>query len=279
MEIKQQGINGLQLFVVKKDSVESSIKTGIEFPFQQRIIQYRHYLFPFSLASNESATCFLMANDFAESFVMPLELWEKKAFLENNSTLSLNYGIYLGVLCLYIFIPILLIILTRTKISIYYFFLVISLTLYILATEGFGRQFLWTYANSSFNKIIRPSLIGAQLLFLILFCVQFFIEKGKKSRLLKILIWERNIIIFLLPTVGFLTYLFMDTDYSSFVNFAVLSAEFILYFTSILIILWIALSEFYRIQELDWLVIALIAFTHIGTVSYTHLTLPTICSV
>ncbi len=265
LEIGNQDINLLQLFIVRKSGVEKSILTGDALPFIQRPIQHRHFLFPIRLQPNEQVEAYLMSNKHSEAYVMPVELWKRQAFLERDGHTSLLFGMYFGLLILYIFIPLLLILLFRKKIMVYYFLLAASLSLYILATEGIGFQFFWSNAHPDFNKVIRPGLTGFQFLFLLLFVIEYFKERTTFSRLCKILVFGKNILLVLLP-IGILTAFFgMGTVYSSQLNSFFLGLQFFLVFGLFMIVLAIAFGDFVRRQSLEVFGMGLVVFVHVLT--------------
>ena len=265
LEIGNQDINQLQFFVVRTNRVDSSILTGDAFPFEKRPIQHRHFLFPFELKPQEKVICYLMSNKHSEAYVMPVELWGKKYFLEADQDSSFLNGMYVGILILYNFIPLLLILFFRKKIMVYYFLLSATLTLYILATIGLGFQFLWSDASADFNKVVRPGLTGFQFLFLLLFVIEFLKEKTIFPRLMKILIFGKNLILGLLPLGISVAFYFMGTPYSESLNKFLLSFQFLLIFGLFCIAILISFLDFFKTKSKEVLGIGIVLLAHVAT--------------
>lgn len=265
LEVANQDINQLQLFVVSTNRIDSSILTGDAFPFEKRPILHRHFLFPFKLKPQEKVVCYLMGNKHSEAFVMPVELWEKQAFLENDNHQSLLFGIYLGILILYTLIAFSLLVFNKKAAMLYYFLLTVSFTLYILATEGFAFQFIWPHASPDFNKIIRPSLMGFQFLFLLLFSIEFLKDKTSYLRILKVVIFGKNIILIILPIAIATGFLMMGTAHSQIVNSILLSLQLVLFFILVVMVILITALEFYQSQGFDYLAIGVVLFANVIT--------------
>lgn len=265
LQVANQDINQLQLFVVSTNGIDSSMLTGDAFSFEKRPILHRHFLFPFKLKPHEKVMCYLMGNKHSEAFVMPVELWEKQAFLEDDNHQSLFFGIYIGLLILYIFIAFSLFVFSKKVGMLYYFLLTISSTLYILATEGLAFQFIWPQASADFNKVIRPSLLGFQFLFLLLFSIEFLKDKTTYSRLLKVVVFGKNIIMIILPIAITTGFLMMGTVHSQMVNSILLSLQLLLFFILVGLVILIAALEFYRSQRFDYLGIGIVLFTNVLT--------------
>ncbi|MEL6925387.1 MAG: 7TM-DISM domain-containing protein, partial [Bacteroidota bacterium] len=187
VEIGNPDINQLQLFVAGEDYTTQSMLTGDAFSFAERPIEHRHFLFPIRLLPKEAITVYLMSDKHSEAYMMPVELWNKQTFLEQDSHSSLLYGIYTGLLVVYVFVPLLLVVFFRKRILFYYFLLALSLSLYILATTGFAFQFFWSDAHPLVNRLVRPFLSGMIALFLVLLASELFHSRASGARLLKAL--------------------------------------------------------------------------------------------
>lgn len=271
LEIGNQDINQLQLFIVRENEIERSMLTGDAFPFEQRPIHHRHFLFPFQIRPSEKVMCYLMSNKHSEAYVMPVELWKKQSFLESDNHSSYLNGIYLGLLLVYIFTPLLLLFFLRKRIILYYFLLAITLSFYILGTLGFGFQFFWTNASPDFNKVIRPSLAGIQFLFLLLLVIEFLREKTHFHQLLKILVLGKNIILTLLPIAILTAFFLMGTTYSEVVNGIILKFQFILIFGLFAIAMILMGLDFWKSRDIKMVGMGFVIFAHLYTFALSML--------
>ena len=159
-DVSDPHVNELELFVFHKDTlVFQSKKTGDFYPFPERDFLHRTFNWPFDFGAGESYDFYLKVNMHTESILIPVEIWDSDAHRSHMSKQSLIFGVMIGLLVLYLFSALILWILYREYIHLYFLLYVLSNFILILGYSGIGFQYLWQYA-SIFQNISRPLFAG-----------------------------------------------------------------------------------------------------------------------
>lgn len=258
LKIRESNIHALQLFVVKKDTIEKSILTGDYFPLDERPIPHRYFLFPVELPSQETVTCYLMAEKRSQSLNFNLELWDKIVFLESNNTDSFIYGVILGLMILYLGISLFLFLFFPQRLTAYYLMVVLFLILSINTMEGVGFQFLWSKVPIIVYDYFRSFTSVIQFIFLTYFLYEFLKDKFQNYIIYKILGFLTKLTVVLFICVSFL-FLFLEINYPKFRNFdegrilsqGLLSLQFLFHIVSFIIIICLSILNFFQNRNFE----------------------------
>lgn len=144
LEVSNPLINRIRLFVQDERGVVSrSVLTGDAFPFDQREVQHRDFLFPISVPAREHLTCYVFAEKFGESMSLPATLHRQAAFIEaEQREMFLLLG-YFGFMFTCAFLSGVAAFVVGRKLYLYFFLYVLSATLSQFSATGLGYQFLW----------------------------------------------------------------------------------------------------------------------------------------
>lgn len=161
-------LNQVQYFIEKGNgTIKESMLMGDDFPFEQREIKHRHYLFQLSLASSETNTIYIKSDKYGENIFLDLFLFNENIFWEKDGQGSSLLLIYIGFLFCILALTFLAGIISRKKILIYFFCYCFFAAFVLISWTGFGFQYIWgafPFFNSSsgylFIAFCAISVIG-----------------------------------------------------------------------------------------------------------------------
>jgi len=278
LEIREANIHALQFFIIKNDTIEKSVLTGDYFPMEERPIYHRHFLFPFNLPPQESATCYVMAEKRSQSLNFNLELWERNSFLENDNTRNIAYGIILGLMILYFGNSLLLLVLFPEKLTGYYFMLVVFLLIVINTMEGFAFQFLWSEVPIIVYDYFRSFNSVFQFLFLAYFFYEFLKNKFSQN-FFHIALGNLNKVFLVLLVLSSILFLSIEYYYPDFRNQAgskllgktLLLIQFVVHLFSFIVIIILAVLNFLQKKDFENFVLCFVIFMYLAIVSLVTL--------
>lgn len=139
--------------------------------FTDRNYINRRFIFP--LNNNPKASSYyLMIDKRNASVSFPIYLWNKNMFEAFETKQNLYYGIYFGVLCFICLIAIIVGIVARNSLFLYYGAYTFFIILYLFTTLGFSYQYLYPQSHH-FNNYSRVILIVLISVFSTLFLNKF----------------------------------------------------------------------------------------------------------
>lgn len=149
-----------------KDGFEV-VKTGNSRPFASRAFPHRHFVFPISQAAHSEQIYYLRIKTHG-SLAFPIGLWHPDAFpMHERIEDAMQYWFFGVVLALLVFNLLLLVIL-RDTVYLWYVSFTLSLVLCIASANGMAGQFLWP--NSvAWNPVSPFVLASTTSILLILF--------------------------------------------------------------------------------------------------------------
>jgi signal transduction histidine kinase len=158
VELENPQIDSLHIFSYSDEEITDWMLTGDKFPFTQRILPHRNYLFPIKLNPGESKSLLLKIDKRNSSVNFPLYLWKDNIFYQKDSLANIGYGLYFGLTALCALYSILIFTFLRKSIYLWYFIWIISSAVFVSTALGFSHQFLYPNAkdaNSIFRVIIQ----------------------------------------------------------------------------------------------------------------------------
>jgi len=164
-------IEDLQVFVVSDDRVVNSWVTGIRFPYSQRFLDHRTFLFRTGFEKNKTYTIYARFVT-QPSLNMPLILWRPEAFASFASKEDILMGIFFGILLVMSVYNLFLFFSVKDISYLYYTLYCISGGLFMASQLGYAYQYLWpdsTWLALRANAILN----GLFLLFTTVFCTRF----------------------------------------------------------------------------------------------------------
>lgn len=164
-------IDNITLYRLNDEGGYSESVTGDHYPFAQREINFRNFLFKLDYSAGETRH-YVMRLQTEGSLQIPLSLWSSSALIELSDTVSLAYGFYYGVMALLMCAAALTYLLTKDFLFLSYSLYLFSFLMFQLGLNGIGFQYFWSEMNTWVNKVNAISL-GSTVVFGFLFCGTF----------------------------------------------------------------------------------------------------------
>jgi signal transduction histidine kinase len=179
-------LNEVDVYVLRRDSVQSTFKLGDNFPFAIRPLTINEFVVPLSLSSGDEVSVFLLIKHKGNTLQMPLSIRNINALLQKTETDYLQAGLITGILAIAFFFGLFFLINTRDILFIYYSGYMITAALWVWTTEGFAFQFFWPTAPELATRL-GPGISAVSACFFIANCLQFTRPYDQTSKLRKVL--------------------------------------------------------------------------------------------
>lgn len=152
LELHNPRVNQLRFFMVDgAGTVTQSSLMGDDFPFRQRDILHRNFLYPIELQAGGRATVFLFADKYAENMLLRMGFYDREYFNEADRTETFLLAVYAGVLACISLLVVVLAFVARRRLLTYFAIYATFVTLLLVHWMGFGFRYLWPqlpYFNS-----------------------------------------------------------------------------------------------------------------------------------
>jgi len=140
-------------------------------PFGARKIKYHKHVFELPPVYNEEKI-FFMRFEMQGAMIIPLTIWEKRAFYAKDHDQQYVFGLYYGIIIAMFLYNLFLFFFFREKAYLYYIFYALAMGLLIIMDNGLGFEYLWP-KYPKFNNI-SPVLIDFNFfIWIILFSREF----------------------------------------------------------------------------------------------------------
>jgi len=120
-----------------------SLQTGDEFPFRERYLTHRNFIFPIYLKPNSKQVLLVKAVSDGEILKLPLKFCSISEFSEFSGKEHFFLGLYYGFLCLVIILFAFFGFALRQKLYTFFVFYVFFLVLFQFSLDGLAYQYLW----------------------------------------------------------------------------------------------------------------------------------------
>ena len=160
-------LTSLTLYEVQDGRVLAKAVTGMGTSYQDRVADYRSYVLPLALTKTGVVDYYLGLESYI-AVQAPLQIWEEKALESRTSRISFLQGIYFGVMFLIMIYNFFIFLATREKTFLFYVSFAASVTMFLLATTGFGYQIIWSesgYIQRRITVFAISSCVATGVLF------------------------------------------------------------------------------------------------------------------
>jgi signal transduction histidine kinase len=198
-EVTDPTIDELELFESNGNDLKSLGLTGDIFPFSQRAVPDKNFVFPLTIPANGQLRYFLRINGHGHTSYLQIRVQPELFFRQSGKGEYLFWGILFGVMVFVAVFSLFIFISLKDKLYLYYTLYVLSVLLWMLGNNGIGYQYFWSN-HSVFNGLVR-FICGSFSIIMILTIMQSFLGQTKQnSRFYKftnLLKWSLGIMIFL----------------------------------------------------------------------------------
>lgn len=126
----------------KEKKWDAPLISGLAIPMQLRPIAHRNFLFPLTLDPGQNTTIYVRAISKTK-LILPMILWKKDLFAENDAHHLMVLGIYFGILSVMLLYNISIFVFTRDKSYFFYSIYILTITVYTLMNTGIGTLYFW----------------------------------------------------------------------------------------------------------------------------------------
>lgn len=201
LELSNAFLYKIMLYKIEGSSVHLLYQTGIDFPFEQRPIAYRHFALP--LQNNETGgEYYLMLDRRKELLRSSFHFYKPAAFQKHQIKDALFFGLVFGVLFFIAVFSCMLWLTLKDRIYLFYLGYIIAMLLFIAADNGYGYQWLWPHAPP-IQKYIRNFLSLVAVVIQLQFMLSFLGLSKENSRYYTLIQKITAITLCLLPLMAF----------------------------------------------------------------------------
>ena len=215
-------IDEISIYTPTENGEYQEKKAGFSLPFSAREMEHKNVGFNLSMGSRDSLEIYMRFFSSTQNVLEPV-IRSYNRTLNYGLTEYILFGLFYGLLILVIFTNLVYFIMMRKAHYLHYVIYATSITVYLMAQNGTGFQYLWPnmpFINDYMGVITLFIGIEAMLLFTI-----YFLDlKNKSAKLLKIvrLAFLSRIILFILEFFypKLLPWLIIDVLYVQFAFFS-----------------------------------------------------------
>ncbi|QSP96426.1 EAL domain-containing protein [Marinobacter salinisoli] len=182
LEINYAHLDQIRFFLLANGKVVDRITAGDRFPFSQRPILHRNFLFPFERTEQADYEILLQIRS-SGAIQVPLTFWNDKTFFEEAFVEDQVHAIYYGILITVIFFNLFVFVALRERVHLLYSLSTLGYLLLIGTLNGITFQVLWPEGPGVQNRAMLLSIPGA-LLFTLWFA-RDYLHIGATSRALE----------------------------------------------------------------------------------------------
>lgn len=134
-------INKLEFYIADKNAPRLKYITGDNFPFNQRPVNNRLFIFP--LEADAGSIYLIKVGKHDESLQLDVQILASQELSQKSANENLITGILWGIILLVLVFVCFMLITIREKLYLYYLLYILIISLWIVADKGYGYQFLW----------------------------------------------------------------------------------------------------------------------------------------
>ncbi len=176
LEIDYPQLDLVQLFEVMGDSVNLLSTTGDQFPFDNRPILARNFVFPFTIASQDSVELLINMDKRKSSMRFPMTVYPEKNYINTHFTENLLNSIFFGLLTMVFLGSILIGFSSQKTVFLVYAAYIFALGLWLFSRLGYTYQFLLS-DQPEINRHFLPAMAQLATMALIWYIQHFFQTK------------------------------------------------------------------------------------------------------
>ncbi|MFN3376676.1 MAG: diguanylate cyclase [Burkholderiaceae bacterium] len=185
--------------LVRQGRIVQTVQTGDRRPFDQRPLPYRYPVFPITLAAGETVEVLLRLDTHDGLFeALPLRLRTPAGFLHHSQIESVAFGAYYGAVVALLLYNLLLSVLTRDRLFVFYVLYLTSYVLWNLCFTGLGLQYLWP-AMPDLGHLLISTTVPLIALTLTLFSMHYLQTAARVPRVHRVLRWMALLAVLHLP--------------------------------------------------------------------------------
>lgn len=200
MEVDYPVLDYIDVYFEENQQITTYHEMGDKLPFEQRPVQHRLFLVPFTMAPQSQKIVYIRLNS-SSSIQAPITIWNPENYHEADVLTGLVHGVYIGGMLIIGIYNLLIFIALRDKIYLFYVAYVFSMLLFLSSLNGWAFHYLWPQ-STQWNDLAILIFLNSVVLFTVTFAERFLALK-KLGHTFRI---QTNIWV-VISMLGFLFYL------------------------------------------------------------------------
>jgi len=147
LSINNPNLNHLDVYKCIGDSIIDSVLTGEIRPFSQREINHTNFIFHLHVPPQGTLRIYAFIYNHSDEIFLPLILSSEKEFVEGSQSIIYYHYLRTGMIMFVIIAMFFLVMVTRTRISLFFLLYVLSLSFYLTNVWGINQKYLWPNGN------------------------------------------------------------------------------------------------------------------------------------
>ncbi len=168
-------INKLEFYIADKNGFRLQYNTGDYFPFKQRPVNNRLFIFP--LEASAGSLYLIKVDKHNESLQLDVQILPSRELYQKAAKENLITGILWGIILLVLVFVCFMFITIRENLYLHYLLYILIISLWLVADKGYGYQFLWP-DYPDFASRARP-VFNALCNVMIIQLMQSFVDQPK----------------------------------------------------------------------------------------------------
>lgn len=202
LEIRYPQLDHITFYLLENGVVRQRILTGDHFPFHQRPIQHRNFLFAYDIEPKAEYQILLRVRSQG-AMQIPVRLWDPATFFEAASVEDQMHAIYYGILIMVIFFNLFIFLALRERMYLLYVLSTLGYLLLIGSLNGTTYQLLWPGLPWLHNQAMMLT-VPVALIFTLLFSRAFLNLKSTSPRMDQ-LVWYTVMVNLAVAVLTFIT--------------------------------------------------------------------------
>lgn len=161
----------INIFVADEYGIKELEEAGADFPFHQRKINHRNFIFNLEIEAGSRQTYYMLVHGGGDLHP-PINIWETNAFIEKLQSEFILLGLIYGMIAVMILYNLFLYFSLRLKSYLYYVFAIFCTIMGQLSINGFSFQYFWSN-YPEWNLISAPFWVSSACIFILIFTRRF----------------------------------------------------------------------------------------------------------
>lgn len=164
-------INEIRIYSKDEAGLEELYVGGANYPFHEREIKHRHFIYKIHIPS-ESVKTFFIGVHSSGDLHPPIRIWKKDAFLEKTQEEFVMLGLFYGMILIMIIYNLFLYFSLRMKSYLYYVCVITCTLIAQVSINGMIYPYIWPN-TPIWNAMSTPMWVSFACIFILLFTRSF----------------------------------------------------------------------------------------------------------
>lgn len=165
----------IHIYAADEFGIKKIATAGADFPYSQREINHRHFIFNLDIEPFETRTYYILIHGGGDLHP-PINIWDKDAFIEKMQTELVVLGLFYGIISIMILYNLFLYFSLRIRSYLFYVLAITCTLIGYMALNGDGFKYFWS-DYPAWNLISVSFWVSLACIFIILFTKEFLDTK------------------------------------------------------------------------------------------------------